>query len=187
VLEAAFITAWNSFSIQSRRNTTSLQVTHFNRGSQLIFTQGKRVDCYLRSADSTVRKGMDQYLAGSWGGAGYQILVTNVPDTSACRGRISACHPVAPGLWLVGNDLLRGWVVTGYPDRKILELLLNHPGNFILLSGNPGVPADLMQELSARSDLILDGSNSRWYLEEMTGRISQIYSTLSQGAYMKTW
>jgi len=187
LLVAVLITGWSSFSLQRKRNSSSFQVTHFNRGSQLIFTHGQRVDCYRYSLDSTVHRGMDQYLAAAWGGAGYEVLVANGSDSFAGKGRISACHPVAPGLWLVGNDLMRGWVVTGYPDRKILELLLDHPADFILLSGNPDVPADLLKALSARTDLILDGSSGPWYLEEMTGRIPQVYSTFSHGAYMKTW
>jgi competence protein ComEC len=181
------LNSWGTISGHMRKHSSLLLVTHFNRGSQILISQGEWMDCYRFSADSMVAAGMDQYLSNSWNRMNLQTIEINSNESQACHGRVSACHPVADGCWLLGNDHLKGWMVTEEAREKYLELILQNPGSFIVLSGNARLSHELIGKLSSVKWVIADGSNSHRYVEQLKGRIPLLHVTAEQGAFEATW
>ena len=103
------------------------------------------------------------------------------------QGVISTCRLVAPGLWIVGNDRIKGWVITALPGEDHLEILSDRPGDFILLSCEPRIRKSFVYKGAVSCDLIVDGSNRNWYIRQMKRREEPIHFTGHQGAYLKRW
>jgi competence protein ComEC len=187
MLAIAAINSWGTITCHMRKHSSLLLVTHFNRGSQILISQGKWMDCYRFSGDSVVIAGMDHYISNSWGSMIVNIMDINTIESPSHHGTVSACHPVADGCWLVGNDHITGWMVTGAARKTFLELVFQHPGSFIVLSGNARVSHELTGKLLKVNRVIADGSNSNWYVEQMKGRIHLLHVTAEQGAYTAAW
>jgi hypothetical protein len=107
---------------------------------------------------------------------------------------------VAPGVWVLGNDHIKGWIISGLVNQKGTGMQRYPPhvfeifaSTFVLLSVHPPpwkVPGVLLSESEA---LIVDGSNPGWY----SGQLERFkaenllafdeYSTNELGAYLKRW
>jgi ComEC/Rec2-related protein len=187
MLSVTVLLSWGSISAWMDRSRTSLIITHFNRGSQVIFSQGHWVDCYCLGKDSLTRERMVQYLLSAPEYSGHTICRMDVHHFEASRGRISACHPVSKGCWMVGNDLLRGMIITGIRGQWLPEVLQHDPATFIILHDNPEIPSRAMKSLSNSADIIADGSNSKWYSDKMQSSLPLLHATSRLGAYRRTW
>jgi competence protein ComEC len=186
-----FFSAW---TLDSRKRSSQLVLCHFKGASMVIFREGSQVDhfCWYRDSSSLVY--MQKYIADTWNRRMYQNHLHAPGDSAYVRGSTSACMELARGIWSVGNDQMRGWVVTGplngtHPAQLQLESAdtgLRAP-DFILLSGEPKVFN--LQALGPGStiDLVMDGSNRSWYKERIYASKVPFYDTERQGAYMKRW
>ena len=187
IISIAGILAWGSIVQLKARTSNSLVVCHFSRGSLVLVRQGRRVDCHSFTRDTGSGKQMIHYLASAWESSGYKTLLISNGDSVASVGRISACHPVSDGCWMLGNDLFRGWIITGKPGAPESQWIIQHPGAFVILRENPGWPFPSIHEISVQTAVIADGSNSRGYISSVKAVIPQIHSTSHLGAYRRTW
>jgi hypothetical protein len=162
-------------------------IAHFYGGSLVIMREGSQVDCYLSCRDSSVHEWMDQYISMVWEGPEFQTRRMRGGDTLDVRGQVSAFVPAAPGIGMVGNDRMKGWMVCRTAERHHMDLIEKDPGAFVLLCGEPRIPASLTDGLPAGTALIVDGSNRKWYVEQIAARDRQLYATSYNGAYRKTW
>ena len=95
---------------------------------------------------------------------------------------------------MVGGKQCKGLVLTKSLNTQEWETvysdsLKNIPGlpDFILLSGEPPVDALLKSSWLGEVELVIDGSNRRWYKERMMKEWDQVYLTEASGAYVKRW
>jgi hypothetical protein len=176
-------------SLGTLRSGTSreLQVLHVQGGSMVIFRRGPWVDVYQLSGDSITNGRMERYREAAWGSPRFRARNMRICDSLPGIGGTSACVPVVPGIWLLGNGEVQGWLVSGTPGRDQLDGIRDEPGSFILLAGEPRVPTTVISEITDLTDVILDGSNRRWFVERQVVRHPSIHATADRGAYLKTW
>ena len=167
-----------------------MQISHFYTSSMLSFREGTRVDHYCWSMDSTSYSYMRSYIAERWNGRSFSSRIMLPVVEAECRGAVSTCRQVSPGVWLLGNDSNKGWLIS---EDGAPELVLTLPVNFVLLSGSPRLwklPKGLLEEAEV---VILDGSSPEWYsthLERFRSDNALSFSnywTREQGAYLKRW
>jgi len=187
MLLIAAMNCWCAITDHMRKDSSLLLVTHFNRGSQILISQGKWMDCYRVSKDSLVIAGMDRYLSTSWSRMIVEVIEINPPESTAYRGTVSACHPVAEGGYLIGNERMKGWLVTRRAGDETLELIARNPGSFILLTGNATLSPEVIRRFATAGRVIADGSNSRGYVDQLRTGIPQLYVTAEHGAAVDRW
>jgi ComEC/Rec2-related protein len=187
LLVAAGHLCWGSVSVLRKSRSSEFMIAHFYGGSLVIMREGSQVDCYLSCRDSSVHEWMDQYISMVWEGPEFQTRRMRGGDTLDVRGQVSAFVPAAPGIGMVGNDRMKGWMVCRTAERHHMDLIEKDPGAFVLLCGEPRIPASLTDGLPAGTALIVDGSNRKWYVEQIAARDRQLYATSYNGAYRKTW
>lgn len=179
--------AWNSWSRFNRVRTAELVVLHFNGCSLVTFREGRHVDHYYRCRDSTGFTYMSQYMATTWDNRRFETCTFEICDSVQIEGAISGCSPIDRDLWVLGNDRINGWMISGSHGQDHMHLLADRQPDFILLSGEPR-----LQNLSERGemfrcDLIADGSNRWWYIRQLELEKETIHTTRHQGAYLKRW
>lgn len=191
------ILLWSARNRTSMLNSCQVVVHHFYRCSVVTFREGRCVDHYIWCSDPEGVAWVDRYLETAWRNRvleGSVILVSNgyssdpgakeFPEPPSLGG-ISACCPLGPGTWIVGNDHCSGLVVTGPPDRAEAEIFTGIGTAFLLLSGEPRLSASLEELISTRKEgVVIDGSNRDWYVERMGNFTNLLYLTREQGAYI---
>lgn len=191
---------WTSVLKIGRLYSSEMVISHFNRATMLTFREGALVDHYCLHADSSTLSYMRSYMSTAWSRREYQSRTMDLSGQLTGSASVSACQKVAPGVWLLGNDHTKGWLISGSPELK-LSGIQSYPAeifgifgeNFVLLSGNPPVWQLPRVLLSGSCELILDGSNHSWYsgqlehLKAENQKQFEEYSTNRHGAYLKRW
>lgn len=185
---------WSTWSYSSRRRSSELVLCHFRESSMVILREGLRVDFYCWYTDSLSLTHLQSYRSDAWSRRLYihQFHVLN--DSSCIDASVSVCREVCRGVWFVGNDNMRGWVLRGqtkvsYPPTSIFDTLgtqWNTP-DFILLSDEPPLCNLEALPMGSDLDLIMDGSNRKTYREEVLNLQVGIHDTDTQGAFVKRW
>ena len=126
-------------------------------------------------------------MATTWDSRRFETCTFEICDSVQIEGTISGCCPIDGDLWLLGNDRIKGWMITGSHGLDHMHLLADRQVDFILLSGEPR-----LQNLSERAgmfqcDLIVDGSNRMWYTRGLEIHNEPIHFTSHHGAYLKRW
>lgn len=178
---------WTSWSRYNRLHSAEMIVSHFNGCSLVTFREGLQVDHYSWYRGGSTNTYMDQFKSMTWNSRRYETRSIETGDSVHMQGVISTCRLVAPGLWIVGNDRIKGWVITALPGEDHLDILSDRPGDFILLSCEPRIRKSFVYEGAVSCDLIVDGSNRNWYIRQMKRREEPIHFTGHQGAYLKRW
>jgi hypothetical protein len=181
-------------------HSSEMQISHFYKASLLTFREGDQVDHFCWYRDSAAYSNMRAYMAETWSSRNYHTRILHPYEGEGGSGSVSACHQVAPGLWLLGNDLCRGWLVSGAGELKstgMQEYLSEHRGlvhsDFVLLSASPRVWRIPVELLSGSGQVILDGSNAGWYPVQLKRYKADYpltfdeYMTNAHGAYLKRW
>ncbi|MEN8227252.1 MAG: ComEC/Rec2 family competence protein [Bacteroidota bacterium] len=178
---------WTSWSRYNRLHSSEMVVSHFNGCSLVTFREGLQVDHYSWHRDGSTNRYMDQFKWMNWDSRRYESRSIETGNSVHMEGVISTCRLVAPGLWIVGNDRIKGWVITDLPGKNNLDFLADKPGSFILLSCEPKIRETFVNERAASCDLIVDGSNREWYIRQLERKEETIHFTDYQGAYLKRW
>ena len=185
---------WNTFTGLKRRSSSALIITHFRAASMIVRQEGKRVDHFCWYTDSTSLAYMETYREICWSRRIYKNQVYDMGESLEPAGKISACMQLAEGIWMVGGKHCKGLVLTESLSTLELEAVFgdslnDRPGlpDFILLSGEPEVDALLKSNWAGEVELVIDGSNRRWYKERMMAEHERVYLTEGSGAYVKRW
>jgi competence protein ComEC len=184
----------SALTIKQRRQTSELVICHFRGASMVIIREGEVVDHFCWYTDSSSIPYMQQYRDEVWSDRIYQNQVHEVGDSAHICGLASDCISLAKGIWSVGNDQCRGWVIGrpayGSQQANILpESTSNGLKNpdFLLMSGEPSIRNVEFESAAWAKDLIMDGSNRKWYKERMHEKRERIHDTGRDGAYVKRW
>jgi len=196
--------AWFRYSIL---NSSEVIITHFHNSSLVSFREGFQIDHYCWHRDSVSMSYIERYRLMVWSKRKYQNQLFELKDPVPARGRISACLPVEPGIWSLGNDQTRGWVITGSAfagnmaisrspyvvSRDQKSVFSDCRNDFVLVSGNPPTRYLPEQLLATPCTLVIDGSNGSWYLPGFSQWIKErnlacrLHHTLLDGAFLKRW
>lgn len=176
---------------------------HFYGGSLLVLREGNQLDYYMWAWNKQLADRMKEYAAAAWVGRRFRKSGFRITGTSGGNGSVSACRFLCPGAWQVGNDRVRGIVLSGGFDPHRQQVLEAKDQDFILLSGEPRLGSGGLLGLLSRSDVVVDGSNRTWYckkLERFAGEVpgegeeaepahvrGQFHLTGQRGAYVKRW
>jgi len=174
--------------------SSSLLIGHFSGASMVSFSEGSQVDHFCWYRDSSSVAHMRNYRSEAWNRRRYDNQVYAMGDEPGSWGSVSACLQVTQGIWFVGNDRSRGWVISGRSinDEHLRSLFGSAASgwkapDFILLSCEPrGFSPELLAK-GWTSDLVMDGSNRPWFRMRMQVPQVPIYDTYRLGAYMKRW
>ncbi len=169
-------------------HSSELVIGHFNQASIITFREGKKVDHYCLCRDSAAFHYLEKYTSQNWSRRSFQTRMIELGRQNSAKGVISDCKEVTPGVWLLGNDRIKGWVIAGAS-----EPIFGFGLDFVLLSGNPPLRNIALELLNSSGEVILDGSNRNWYIsviesfkEEGKGCFTNYY-TGEHGAYLKRW
>jgi len=179
---------WTARGRYLHAHSSEFVIGHFNHSSIITFREGKKVDHYCLYRDSAAFNYLEQYAAQNWSRRSFQTRMIELESLGSVKGDISDCKGLTPGMWLLGNDRIKGWVISGTP-----EPFTGFGVDFVLLSGNPPFSHIPLELLKSSGEVILDGSNSSWYVsviervkeKNQYGFIS--YNTGEHGAYLKRW
>lgn len=185
---------WSAWTLSSRRRSSELVLCNFRGASMVILREGERVDHYCWYSDSVSLAYMQQYRAEAWSRRTYQNQLHLPGDSASISGSVSVCREVCRGVWILGNDRIRAWVLRGqvrgfYPCAGSINAQWDQwsAPDFILLSGEPSsVTLDALPG-QMTPDLVMDGSNRKTYREKMSELQVKIYDTEAQGAFVKRW
>lgn len=174
-------------SSHSRLNalySSEFVVAHFNKGSLVTFREGACVDHYQLAGSRETEEMMEQYVDMVWNSYRYRCKYIKPGEDTIAYGSVSQCRKVGEGIWMLGNNSLRGGVISGTfkggEFRAFGEVTLN----FILLSEEPDV-GRLKEDPGL--DIIIDGSNRSWYTRNSEQKYKGIYHTDKKGAYRVRW
>ncbi len=171
-----------------RTHSSELVIGHFNHASIITFREGKKVDHYCLYRDSAAFHYLEQYTSQNWCSRSFQTSMIELVSMDSVKGAISACNLMTPGVWLLGNDWIKGWIISG-----TTELLFGFGADFVLLTGNPPLSHISLELLNSSGEVILDGSNRNWYMpvieqyKEENMCLFKAYKTGEHGAYLKRW
>ncbi len=184
--------AWTSWTKYHRLQSAEIVVSHFSGGSLVTFREGYYVDHYQWLRDSTVASSMERFKTLMWDNRRYEVITHEVItheicDTVCLHGYISGCQQIIPGVWIIGNDRIKGWVIAGPAGEQTLNLVTNQPGDFMLLTCEPQIRIALAFKGTTSCDLIVDGSNRNWFIRRMQHGKEPIHFTTYQGPYLKRW
>jgi ComEC/Rec2-related protein len=190
-------TAWHRYF---QTHSSEMVIAHFNQASILTFREGDRVDHFCLYGDSTAFSYLEQYTSQNWSGRNFRTRMIELGNQDIVRGSASGGFRMGPGIWLLGNNQTKGWVISQTSDRKayvidtcVSERFEEIQGDFILLTGNPLLRHIPYEILNGVQTVILDGSCKNWYLSEIERYIEDwegsfvLYKTGEHGAYMKRW
>ena len=179
---------WTARGRYLRTHSSELVIGHFNHASIITLREGKKVDHYCLYRDSAAFHYLEQYTAQNWSRRSFQTCMIELGSHSSVKGAISDCKGLTPGVWLLGNDQIKGWVISATS-----EPFFGCEADFVLLSGNPPLRNIPLELLNSSGEVILDGSNRNWYVsvierfkEEGKGCFTN-YNTGEHGAYLKRW
>lgn len=187
LLFMSVLLAWTSWTRYNRIHSSELVVAHFSGCSLITFREGLQVEHYFWCQDSVAQTYMEQYLALRWDNRRFRTSTYEICDSIQTQGIISNCSPIDPGLWIVGNNRIRGWIISGSAGEDQQDLLTGLQGDFILFSGEPPIQNLCLNRSLAQGSLIVDGSNQGWYIHRMEQQMRSIHFTGLQGAYLKRW
>lgn len=177
-----------------RRHSSELVIAHFRGASLVTFREGLQVDHYCWYSDSTSLPYMEGYISGNWSPRKYQGSLHQVEGSEPVSGLVSTCLMLDDGIWLLGSDHVRGWVLGRKEGESYRDLIAADslspklfPGGFVLLSNEPAEGSLLAKAELQEFDLVMDGSNRTWYRRQMHSAGKWIYDTDHSGAYMKRW
>lgn len=179
---------WTARSRYLRIHSSELVIGHFTNASIITFREGEKVDHYCLYRDSAAFHYLEQYTAQNWSRRSFQTSMIELGNRDSVKGVISDCMGLAPGVWFLGNDRMKGCVISGAS-----ELIAGFGVDFVLLSGNPPLGHIPLELLNSSGEVILDGSNRNWYISVIEsfkeeGQCSFTnYNTGEQGAYLKRW
>jgi competence protein ComEC len=176
-----FSTSRNRFNTL---HSSELVVAHFNGGSLVTFREGIHVDHYLLAGKPDTEKQMEKYVDLVWNKYRYRSRYMQAGEHPNSQGFVSRCCTIGKGIWMLGNNNLRGCVISGALNEGNLDVLAGWPINFILLSDEPD-----LGKLTERAglDIIIDGSNRDWYAGKAELKYNKIYLTGKRGAYRLRW
>jgi len=184
----------NAFSGLKRRSSSELVIAHFKGATMLTIREGTWVDHYCWYRDSSSRDYMQAYRTLNWSSRIFTNHLCEVEQGVRAAGRISVCTQVAEGAWLLGGSRYGGLVLTAYVDEQVWDRVFSDSAchqlmlpDFILLSGEPVMEGLQEKSWMTKVDLLIDGSNRKWYKERMKAKWDQIYLTDLYGAYVKRW
>ncbi|MFH0756531.1 MAG: ComEC/Rec2 family competence protein [Bacteroidota bacterium] len=184
MLTLGLLLAWSAVSYYTAYTGNQVVVANFYKGSLVTFREGTVVDHYIWCFDPTSLVYMDNYLETAWGRRHAKVSVIMVNEVGQARGGISACSQLETGIWLVGNDRSKGLVVSGSPGGEQAELISQVQADFLLLSGEPVLtPVQRGILFSGPGDLIADGTNRKWYTDQLEEFADQPHITPIRGAY----
>lgn len=185
---------WNALSGSRLRSSSELVITNFNGASMVIIRDGVMVDFYCWYRDTASAEYLRAYREISWNRRNFESNLFEVGDSQEIHGSVSSCLQVAEGLWILGGDHFSGLVVreklTGPLCQCVFgDTLGNYPDrpDFILFSGEPYVVCPQKKNWTGETDIIIDGSNRRWYKQRLEAEWEGIFLTDRSGAYMKRW
>jgi competence protein ComEC len=175
-------------------NTAIVVVCHFNHSSLVTFTEGGCADHYIWSDDPRSVASVDRYIETAWELRSYLTSVfwvdAPVPGKGGeiLKGEITACVPLKKGVWMVGNNRIKGTVVSGRMEYGEASLLSGIKTDFLLLSRNPRITASFWEDQSLDScDIVADGSARGWDLHRIPLPTGKIHLTQQNGAYLKRY
>lgn len=182
-----FLMGHVSLKKKEESQSGEMLVAHFHNAGLLLFREGCRVDCYRWNADSSMILTMERYVDQVWDRGDDRVCWMEMEEAGEAAGQVSSYFAVAPGIGMVGNDHTKCWIIRRSLTPKMLEMIRRHPGTLILISGEPGLPASGLKNLSVESPVIMDGTCHSRYLRRMTADNPLIHATSRQGSYSKTW
>ncbi|TFH26964.1 MAG: ComEC family competence protein [Bacteroidia bacterium] len=185
---------WSAWTLASRHRTSQLVVCHFRGASMVTLQEGERVDHYCWCRDSSSLAFMQKYRSDAWSRRIYQNHLHELGESAHIDGSVSSCIELTGGIWSVGNDQISFWVVTGAVGDTLsakwpfdCAWTAWNPPDFILLSGDPKVLNLELLATGSAIELVMDGSNRKWYTERMNAQKVRMHDTERQGAYVKRW
>ena len=187
LLVLVILNSYTFRQLSTFKNSGELLVAQFYNGTLLLIREGRQVDCYRWHADSALVRTMEQYVTEEWGGRGTRIRWIEKGDKHALNGQVSSWRWLSPDLGRVGNDRIRGWLINRTPSQEELELVGRYPGSLVMISGEPSLPADWLNDLPEQCRVVFDGTCRDWYLERLTVKHPRIHPTSRYGAYRETW
>jgi ComEC/Rec2-related protein len=183
-----------AFAHWTLQRSSRLLIGHFRGASMVSFREGRQVDHFCWYRDSSALSLMQNYRSEAWNRRWYDNHVHATGNASSDRGSVAACLQLTQGIWLVGNDRRKGWVISGKSlNQKHLRLLFDSSTrgwkapDFILLSCEPWFFFPELLPSGWTSDVVMDGSNRPWYGKRMQVLQAPIYDTERLGAYMERW
>ncbi len=184
MLTLGLLLVWSAVSHYSVFAGNEVVVANFYKGTLVTFREGPEVDHYIWCFDPSSLTYMDSYLETVWGRRCTEVSVIMVNEVDQARGGISACCQLETGIWVVGNDRLKGLVVSVSPQGEQAEVISQVQAAFLLLSCEPFL-APVQREIlfSGPWDLIADGTNRTWYTDQLEEFADQPHITRTRGAY----
>jgi competence protein ComEC len=183
-----------SISGLNRYGSSELVISHFNGASMIIIRQGSEVDQYCWYRDTASREYMKAYSELCWNRRVYEKHLFEVGESLLVQGNISSCIKLCDGFWCLGNGQTCGLVINSSLKGSLWEILTGESGiplyvrpGFILLSGEPAEFCQHEKSWMKQTDLVVDGSNRKWFREIIRAGWDRIYLTDESGAYMKRW
>jgi competence protein ComEC len=164
-----------------------VQVSNFKGGSLITIKEGRMVDHYILSDDPQSVVFMDRYLSEAWGRRCFEVSVLRLSEGMTdypvlCGG--SGAVQFKTGLWLVGNNRIRGVVLAGRPGEGAIESLSEANPDFLLISGDPVLSQEDILSISRNINIVVDGSSPVWYTDKLRQTGLSFYSTASRGAFV---
>ncbi len=183
----AALLLWSSWTRYRELHKAELAILHFSGCSLVTFREGYHVDLYFRCGNRSGYTYMNHYIASTWDKRRFKTHTFDISDSAQNQGIITSCNPIAEDLLMVGNDQISGWIISGSYGHDYMDLLAERQGDFILFSGEPPMLNSRDHTRLAQFDLIVDGSNRKWYTRQMELEKVPIHFTRYQGAYLKEW
>ena len=191
---------WTARVRYIRTHSSELVIGHFNHASIITLREGNRVDHYCLYRDSIAYHYLEQYASQNWCKRSFQTRMIELGSPDTDKGAISDCRTLTPGLWYLGNDWIKTWVISEslVTNADILsefdaERFMDFNNSFVLLTGNPTLRNIPEVIFKSANEVILDGSNRSWYVsvleryKEDYVSVFEEYRTGEQGAYLKRW
>ncbi len=186
--------AVSSLSVLMRRSSSELVITHFRGASMVIVRDGARVDQYCWYRDSTSMEYMKQYREATWSRKVYEKQLYEPYNQDHISGKVSGVLQLGDGAWLLWGRDFGGLVLSGDLQFHMWEAVygdstcIRHKQpDFILLSGEPPFWALPHTRLMQDAELVIDGSNRKWYKERIILEGDSVHITERSGAFVKRW
>jgi len=185
VLVLCILTTWMAGNRNTRLRTGETWISHFRGGSLITIREGLKVDHYIQADDYRAVAYMDRYISTAWGRRCYETSVVRIGEEGVgdrVPGGVSCAVRICPGAILVGNNKIRALVVSGLYDRDGLDIPGGLKPDFVLLSGEPF--RNQVEALSSFPNMVVDGSNRKWYPRKLRETGLRIYDTAICGAFV---
>ena len=133
LLIVSVLLVWTSWTRYNRVQSAELVVAHFSGCSLITIREGLEVEHYYRCRDSSAQPFMEQYIALNWDNRRFRTHTFEICDSIQIKGIISGCSPIGPGLWVVGNNRVKGLIISGSTGENHLDFFAGLQVDFILL------------------------------------------------------